>query len=184
MQFSKLRDELPTEKSATRSVIDQLYHLLGKFGLANFAFVKFAMAARGRPAAVTHSPHQMGDSSQVAQIGKEIAAIYERAHEICFTLSISTLAIGDTVRGGHLAINQRGSARPSLTTTRSSADASCRASDFSLDRGPRAVPIPEMRRDGSKQPRRRTGGSLPRCESLRIAKCGRPNYCGRPHCRT
>jgi len=60
-------------------VIDEMYHLLARSGLANFAFVKSAMAALGRPGGVTRAPHIMGDESAIAQIAKEIEGIYSRA---------------------------------------------------------------------------------------------------------
>src|SRR5262249_1729220 len=62
-----------------QQVIDQLYHLLSRSGLSNFAFVKTAMAAVGRPGGVTRAPHIMGNDEQVKQIGDAIAKIYERA---------------------------------------------------------------------------------------------------------
>jgi 4-hydroxy-tetrahydrodipicolinate synthase len=65
--------------SRNQQVIDQLYHLLARSGLANFAFVKGAMAALGRPGGVTRSPHRMGDQAQLEKIGAEIEEIYARA---------------------------------------------------------------------------------------------------------
>lgn len=62
-----------------QQVIDQLYHLLTRSGLANFAFVKSAMTALGRPGGVTRRPHVMGDQEQIRKIGSEIAEIYARA---------------------------------------------------------------------------------------------------------
>lgn len=65
--------------SRNQQVIDQMYHLLSRSGLANFAFVKSAMKALGRPGGATRSPHIMGDASQIEKIGAEIRQIYERA---------------------------------------------------------------------------------------------------------
>lgn len=65
--------------SRNQQVIDEMYHLLAGSGLANFAFVKCAMAALGRPGGVTRAPHIMGDQAKIAQIGESIAAIYARA---------------------------------------------------------------------------------------------------------
>ncbi|MGV6872924.1 dihydrodipicolinate synthase family protein [Pseudochelatococcus sp. B33] len=65
--------------SRNQQVIDEMYHLLARSGLSNFAFVKSAMAALGRPGGVTRSPHRMGDRAQIEKIGSEIKAIYERA---------------------------------------------------------------------------------------------------------
>jgi 4-hydroxy-tetrahydrodipicolinate synthase len=62
-----------------QQVIDQLYHLLSRSGLSNFAFVKTAMAAVGRPGGMTRAPHIMGSDEQAKQIGDAIAEIYERA---------------------------------------------------------------------------------------------------------
>ena len=65
--------------SRNQQVIDEMYHLLARSGLANFAFVKSAMIALGRPGGVTRRPHRMGDEAQIAKIGAEIRAIYDRA---------------------------------------------------------------------------------------------------------
>lgn len=65
--------------SRNQQVIDEMYHLLARSGLANFAFVKSAMAALGRPGGVTRKPHRMADEAQIKQIGQDIKAIYERA---------------------------------------------------------------------------------------------------------
>lgn len=65
--------------SRNQQVIDEMYHLLARSGLANFAFVKSAMAALGRPGGVTRKPHRMADEAQIKQIGQDIRAIYERA---------------------------------------------------------------------------------------------------------
>lgn len=65
--------------SRNQQVIDEMYHLLARSGLANFAFVKSAMAALGRPGGVTRKPHRMADEAQIRQIGQDIKAIYERA---------------------------------------------------------------------------------------------------------
>jgi dihydrodipicolinate synthase/N-acetylneuraminate lyase len=62
-----------------QQVIDQLYHLLARSGLSNFAFVKTAMSAVGRPGGATRAPHLMGSAEQAAQFGEAIAQIYERA---------------------------------------------------------------------------------------------------------
>lgn len=62
-----------------QQVIDQLYHLLARSGLSNFAFVKTAMAALGRPGGMTRAPHRMGDAAQVEAIGRAVAKIYEQA---------------------------------------------------------------------------------------------------------
>lgn len=65
--------------SRNQQVIDEMYHLLAGFGLANFAFVKSAMAALGRPGGVTRGPHTMGDQAQIEKIGQDVKAIYSRA---------------------------------------------------------------------------------------------------------
>lgn len=65
--------------SRNQLVIDQLYHLLGRSGLSNFAFVKSAMAGLGRPGGVTRKPHTMGDAAQTAKIRDEVRAIYAAA---------------------------------------------------------------------------------------------------------
>lgn len=65
--------------SRNQQVIDELYHLLARSGLSNFAFVKSAMAALGRPGGVTRAPHRMADATQISSIGKDIAGIYARA---------------------------------------------------------------------------------------------------------
>jgi 4-hydroxy-tetrahydrodipicolinate synthase len=65
--------------SRSQQVIDQLYHLLARSGLSNFAFVKSAMAALGRPGGVTRAPHRMADEAQIKKIGQEISEIYARA---------------------------------------------------------------------------------------------------------
>jgi 4-hydroxy-tetrahydrodipicolinate synthase len=65
--------------SRNQQVIDELYHLLARSGLSNFAFVKSAMAALGRPGGVTRAPHRMPDAAQISSIGKDIEKIYARA---------------------------------------------------------------------------------------------------------
>lgn len=65
--------------SRNQQVIDEMYHLLTRSGLANFAFVKSAMAALGRPGGIVRPPHRMGDKAQIQKIGQEILAVYERA---------------------------------------------------------------------------------------------------------
>ncbi len=65
--------------SRNQQVIDEIYHLLGQSGLANFAFVKGAMTALGRPGGLTRAPHVMPDEAQIRKIGAAIEAIYNRA---------------------------------------------------------------------------------------------------------
>jgi 4-hydroxy-tetrahydrodipicolinate synthase len=65
--------------SRNQQVIDQLYHLLARSGLSNFAFVKTAMAAIGRPGGLTRAPHIMGSAQQAKQIAEAIIQIYEGA---------------------------------------------------------------------------------------------------------
>ena len=65
--------------SRNQQVIDQLYHLLARSGLSNFAFVKTAMAAIGRPGGMTRTPHMMGSAAQMQQIGEAVAKIYDTA---------------------------------------------------------------------------------------------------------
>jgi 4-hydroxy-tetrahydrodipicolinate synthase len=65
--------------SRNQQVIDEMYHLLARSGLSNFAFVKSAMAALGRPGGVTRLPHRMADQAQIDKIGKDIDHIYARA---------------------------------------------------------------------------------------------------------
>lgn len=77
--YKSFRENDVDALSRNQQVIDEMYHLMMRSGLANFAFVKTAMAARGRPGGVTRAPHLMGDQAQVRTIGAEISAIYERA---------------------------------------------------------------------------------------------------------
>ncbi|MEJ8570441.1 dihydrodipicolinate synthase family protein [Microbaculum marinum] len=65
--------------AGNQQVIDQLYHLLSRAGLSNFAFVKSAMAALGRPGGVTRAPHRMAGEAQVAELKDAIAKIYRDA---------------------------------------------------------------------------------------------------------
>jgi 4-hydroxy-tetrahydrodipicolinate synthase len=65
--------------SRNQKVIDQLYHLLSQSGLSNFAFVKSAMAALGRPGGACRLPHRMGDAAQIASIKMAIQRIYADA---------------------------------------------------------------------------------------------------------
>ncbi len=65
--------------SRNQQVIDEMYHLLGREGLSNFAFVKSAMVALGRPGGVTRAPHVMAGPDHIRKIGKEIEGIYARA---------------------------------------------------------------------------------------------------------
>lgn len=65
--------------SRNQQVIDEMYHLLARSGLSNFAFVKSAMAALGRPGGVTRQPHRMADAAQIEKIGSDIEQIYARA---------------------------------------------------------------------------------------------------------
>lgn len=62
-----------------QQVIDQLYHLLARSGLSNFAFVKSAMKALGRPGGVTRAPHRMADERKVSEIREAIVRIYSDA---------------------------------------------------------------------------------------------------------
>ncbi len=62
-----------------QQVIDQAYHLLSRSGLSNFAFVKTAMSAVGRPGGATRAPHIMGSPEQARQIGEALARIYDNA---------------------------------------------------------------------------------------------------------
>ncbi len=66
--------------SRSQKVIDQLYHLLAQSGLSNFAFVKSAMAALGRPGGICRLPHRMADAAQVASIKKAITRIYSESN--------------------------------------------------------------------------------------------------------
>lgn len=65
--------------SRNQQVIDEMYHLLGRAGFSNFAFVKGAMAALGRPGGVTRAPHIAVDQAHIEKIGKDIEGIYARA---------------------------------------------------------------------------------------------------------
>jgi 4-hydroxy-tetrahydrodipicolinate synthase len=65
--------------SRNQQVIDQMYHVLSRSGLSNFAFVKSAMAALGRPGGVTRAPHYVGDEAQISRIRTDIEGIYARA---------------------------------------------------------------------------------------------------------
>jgi len=65
--------------SRNQQVIDEMYHLMARSGLSNYAFAKTAMAALGRPCGQMRGPHRMGDQTQIDQIGAQIKAIYERA---------------------------------------------------------------------------------------------------------
>jgi 4-hydroxy-tetrahydrodipicolinate synthase len=77
--YTAFREQDAKALSANQQVIDQLYHLLARSGLSNFAFVKTAMAAIGRPGGSTRAPHIMGSAEQARQIGDAVARIYERA---------------------------------------------------------------------------------------------------------
>jgi len=77
--YRAFREKDADALSRNQQVIDQLYHLLAKSGLSNFAFVKTAMASIGRPGGVTRAPHIMGNAEQARQIGAAIAKIYESA---------------------------------------------------------------------------------------------------------
>ncbi|MBS3650206.1 dihydrodipicolinate synthase family protein [Pseudaminobacter sp. 19-2017] len=77
--YKTFRENDADALSRNQQVIDQLYHLLARSGLANFAFVKGAMAALSRPGGVTRSPHRMADQAQIEKIGTEIREIYARA---------------------------------------------------------------------------------------------------------
>lgn len=63
----------------TQQVIDRMYHLLAGSGLSNFAFVKSAMAALGRPGGTVRAPHTMADQEQIIKLGDDIKQIYEMA---------------------------------------------------------------------------------------------------------
>jgi len=65
--------------SRNQQVIDEMYHLLTRSGLSNYAFAKTAMAALGRPCGQMRRPHHMGSQAQIDQIGVQIQAIYDRA---------------------------------------------------------------------------------------------------------
>jgi len=65
--------------SRLQQVIDELYHLLARSRLSNYAFVKSAMMTLGRPGGVPRRPHHLADRSDLEHIAKEIKAIYERA---------------------------------------------------------------------------------------------------------
>lgn len=65
--------------SRNQQVIDEMYHLLARSGLSNFAFVKSAMAALGRPGGATRLPHRMADQAQIDKIGQDIEHVYARA---------------------------------------------------------------------------------------------------------
>jgi 4-hydroxy-tetrahydrodipicolinate synthase len=65
--------------SRTQQVIDEMYNLLAQSGLSNFAFVKSAMMALGRPGGSVRAPHLMADRDQVERIGKRIEEIYVKA---------------------------------------------------------------------------------------------------------
>jgi dihydrodipicolinate synthase/N-acetylneuraminate lyase len=62
-----------------QQIIDQLYHLMARSGLSNFAFVKTAMSAIGRPGGAVRAPDMMGSAEQATQFGEAIAQIYARA---------------------------------------------------------------------------------------------------------
>jgi len=65
--------------SRSQQVIDEMYRLLTQSGLSNFAFVKSAMAALGRPGGSVRAPHLMADQAQIEKIGRSIEGIYARA---------------------------------------------------------------------------------------------------------
>mgnify|MGYP006277656035 CR=1 FL=1 len=77
--FKAFRNKDLEAMSRNQQVIDEIYHLLGRSGLANFAFVKSAMKALGRPGGFVRKPHIMGDENQIKKIGQEIREIYDRA---------------------------------------------------------------------------------------------------------
>ncbi|WJS85363.1 dihydrodipicolinate synthase family protein [Paracoccus sp. TOH] len=67
------------EMSRNQQIIDQLYHLMARSGLSNFAFVKAGMAALGLNGGTVRRPHLPADAAKIEEIGKGIRAIYANA---------------------------------------------------------------------------------------------------------
>ncbi len=67
------------EMSRNQQIIDQLYHLMARSGLSNFAFVKAGMAALGLNGGTVRRPHKAAEADAIAEIGKGIRAIYATA---------------------------------------------------------------------------------------------------------
>jgi len=65
--------------SQMQQIIDEIYHLIPRVGMSNYAFVKSAMTALGRPSGVPRRPHYLADDALIEKIGKEIRDIYSRA---------------------------------------------------------------------------------------------------------
>lgn len=65
--------------SQMQQIIDEIYHLIPRVGMSNYAFVKSAMTALGRPSGVPRRPHYLADDALIEKIGKEIRDIYARA---------------------------------------------------------------------------------------------------------
>lgn len=67
------------QMSRNQQIIDQLYHLMARSGLSNFAFVKAGMAALGLNGGTVRRPHIGADAGKIAEIGEGIRAIYATA---------------------------------------------------------------------------------------------------------
>lgn len=67
------------EMARNQQIIDQLYHLMGRSGLSNFAFVKAGMAALGLNGGTVRRPHLPADAAKIEEIGQGIRAIYANA---------------------------------------------------------------------------------------------------------
>lgn len=77
--YNAFRDGDFDALSRNQQVIDEMYHLLGRAGFSNFAFVKGAMAALRRPGGMPRAPHIALDKTQIEKIGNDIEGIYARA---------------------------------------------------------------------------------------------------------
>ncbi|MFA5490352.1 MAG: dihydrodipicolinate synthase family protein [Candidimonas sp.] len=62
-----------------QQLIDEMYHLLARSRMSNYAFAKSAMVAIGRPAGLPRRPHRPADDALLKEIAKEIGEIYARA---------------------------------------------------------------------------------------------------------
>jgi len=62
-----------------QQIIDELYALIPRVRMSNYAFVKCAMKALGRPGGFPRRPHYLADETLLQEIGSEIKKIYARA---------------------------------------------------------------------------------------------------------
>lgn len=62
--------------AAAQRRIDELYHLLAKTGLSNFAFVKAAMSFLGRPGGLPRLPHLPPDDTTAQNLRNGLSRLY------------------------------------------------------------------------------------------------------------